>query len=433
MDNMEQLITVDSGVPAAATVPALALELSAGAPPLFPEDNNEPTTGDQLGVTVGKPPIDDKKAAQDANASMLSAFVAGAAAIGAEVARQQIVPGPSPSVPATAPTQPTGSTLTVTASGNISAAGAAFPTTVAACPSPTTAVAPTPAVPGVQPAALHAAPPHDPDEDADDGEDDFNGDYLDPGEFTAWSQALQPVPPTTAPRPAGVAAIQIAAGATQALLQQVVKTEDKKAFDAIASAATAANPAPTPAPAPTKLAGEDVLFSITQIAQWIDQKVQEVRLNTGIAILSNSKAAIPNSYVHEAIRRVSWEANNLPNLGPHELLNMEAAITAHQVYVQGEENYWTAQYNFLGRELERAMIAMRDNFTGGTKAEMENKLIANHPGIRDLRNKYLLAQALCTVLDKMGERFAQMEDGLKRTISFVVSEYQRTNTRSGTR
>jgi hypothetical protein len=413
MDNMEQLITVDSGVPAAATVPALALELSAGAQPLFPEDNNEPTTGDQLGVTVGKPPIDDKKAAQDANASMLSAFVAGAAAIGAEVARQQIVPGPSPSVPATAPTQPTGSTLTVTASGNISAAGAAFPTTVAACPSPTTAVAPTPAVPGVQPAALHAAPPHDPDEDTDDGEDDFNADYLDPGEAGAWSQALQPVPPTTAPRP----------------------ETPKPAADPISAALVAANPGPTSVstPTPVKLAGEDVLSSIQQIAQWIDQKVQEVRLNTGIAILSNSKAAIPNSYVHEAIRRVSWEANNLPNLGPHELLNMEAAITAHQVYVQGEENYWTAQYNFLGRELERAMIAMRDNFTGGTKAEMENKLIANHPGIRDLRNKYLLAQALCTVLDKMGERFAQMEDGLKRTISFVVSEYQRTNTRSGTR
>lgn len=182
-----------------------------------------------------------------------------------------------------------------------------------------------------------------------------------------------------------------------------------------------------------RFGGDDELAHIQQTIANIEQQVQQARFDSGIALLANPQQRDKANYLHECIYRVKWEAQKLYSLGPHELLAMEAALTAHQVWVQGQENYWSGRARLLDTELTRIVFIKRDNYASSTKTESENRLIAAEPQIRLFRNDCLMAQSMATLYKDQGARFAQLEDGIKRTISLAVDEFNRSKFAAGSR
>src|SRR4051812_9169398 len=116
-------------------------------------------------------------------------------------------------------------------------------------------------------------------------------------------------------------------------------------------------------------------------------------------------------------------------MSPHKLCEFESVLTAHQAWVRGVENEGTARDRPLGNELDRVSFKKRDQYTGQKVADKEQKMFAGHEGMRMLRLEYMRAWGMFSLLDGMGDTFKQLEDGIKRTVSFVSDEYRREHFR----
>lgn len=445
--SMESLIKMDAG----------GLELPPGQKSVLPEDN-QPTTGPGLlGTANAATPTAAPQ--MTANHAMLQNLAQGKPAVPAMVPA-----GMSPidalfhpqltTTPAAAPVAPSqpqspattnqlppmipGTPMSVVQTGNGQPAGANFYTNgPAPTAMPTQQAAPvipvTPSQPPAMPAPSVQTFQHV-DHDDDDG---LGEDYeMMDEDFPEVTAALQTAPVVnTPPAPSPVAATSVTppTPTPTAPVTPVPSTPTQApSSDPVMMAVTAIG-TPTsqpPAGTVTSFRNDQDLNRIQQTIAMIESRVRKEYYDLGLALLENPNKRDSNLYIHEVIHWVRWRTLDVINLGPHEVLKLGQALSAHQLYVQSQENYWSARHQLLSKELERIIFIKRENYAdqakGKTKTEMENILIETEPQIRDLRNEYLLAQAMANALENMGERFVQLEDGLKRTITFVVREYERT-------
>lgn len=145
---------------------------------------------------------------------------------------------------------------------------------------------------------------------------------------------------------------------------------------------------------------------------------------TGLALLRCPDAR-PEGVVYDAIYGMRWEPDGLLELGVATLCQYGAALSAHQAWVSGLENEWRARYQNTKREYERALRLGGEATGGKTKQDREEEALRANPDLARVRNQYVLASALHTLLDGIGQRFVQLEDGLKRVIGLAQMEYQR--------
>jgi hypothetical protein len=182
-----------------------------------------------------------------------------------------------------------------------------------------------------------------------------------------------------------------------------------------------------PEPAPKGSFPNDTeLLQGLEVLRSIDEMVVNMRFTLGIALLEDPKRVDINSLVHKAIFHMRYKQGDLMRMSPHELNELECALSAHQVFVQGLENEWAARSRSVGVVMDRVLGTKRRNYEAKTVRDQEELVFSTEPNMQVLRTQFLQAQAMSTLLDKMGERFAQLEDGLKRTITLVQMEYQRT-------
>ncbi len=154
----------------------------------------------------------------------------------------------------------------------------------------------------------------------------------------------------------------------------------------------------------------------------IAQEMAQSDALTGLRALRNKNEWDKQSIVEEAYHMMRWEPNRMFTLAPQRLCEYEMAIAANHAFVQSEEGRWKALYDHLGREFDRVMFIRRESQKGDTKTEKENNLIAVDITIRKFRNDYIVAKAMATYLEKMGEATAVVANGIKRSITFRVEE-----------
>ncbi|MCL2639832.1 MAG: hypothetical protein FWD53_03210, partial [Phycisphaerales bacterium] len=126
-----------------------------------------------------------------------------------------------------------------------------------------------------------------------------------------------------------------------------------------------------------------------------------------------------------------FNPTHLVQMSPRDLCVFENALSAHQTWVQTIENWWTARWEFLGPELSRIFRARRGNYKGDTdkartEKACEDALCAAEPDVEKMRREFVKAKAIAQYLAGLGERYGQLEDGLKRTISQRQFEEKRT-------
>jgi hypothetical protein len=175
---------------------------------------------------------------------------------------------------------------------------------------------------------------------------------------------------------------------------------------------------PAPATAPT--AGDAELAATLAMQQEADQFIRHMKLQMGLALLEDPQQCDPNNMVHHAIHFLRWAPQQ--QLPPEQLNAMEHALAAHQVYVQSEENNWYGRYRQLEEDLKRLVRIKRSNYTGKTEGAKEDAMYAAEPQMVEMRRQFILAQRVSRMLNNMGERFAQMENGIKRTVDHAQAQ-----------
>ena len=146
----------------------------------------------------------------------------------------------------------------------------------------------------------------------------------------------------------------------------------------------------------------------------------------GLVVLEDPKFCDPQNVVHVAIYNMRWNPMGLVRMSAQDLCVYESALSAHQVYVQAQQNEWRAKFEFLGKERERVLREVRGQFRGDTEKAKEDAAIAQNAAVGKLHYEFVEAQAMATFLTDMGDRFSQLEDGLKRLISLRHDEERRT-------
>ena len=179
----------------------------------------------------------------------------------------------------------------------------------------------------------------------------------------------------------------------------------------------------TPAPAP---ASKDI-FDHEALAKQIAGEIDTLRRDFGIDVLENQRACDSNNAVHVAIYNMRHNPMGLIQMPASTLCVYEAALSAHQVHVQSVENYWTVQHQYIGRQMDMVMRKRRGKYKGDTEKDKELAVLENEPDMRQMRSAFLRAQALATFMAGMGQRFAQLEDGLKRLIDYRRDEENRVH------
>jgi hypothetical protein len=191
--------------------------------------------------------------------------------------------------------------------------------------------------------------------------------------------------------------------------------------------ATAPQPQPQSAPPPQSVAPKPTSDN-GDMAMWqqIQAEVTRMKHLLGICAIESPEKADKSNIVHEAIYFMRHNPQELVQKSPEQLNIYEAALSAHQVYVQTVENEWKMKFTYISRERDRALRARRGNYKGDTEKAREDAAIISDPSLKKIHFYFLMAQAISTLLDSLGERFAQLEDGLKRTISMRQDEMRRT-------
>lgn len=193
-------------------------------------------------------------------------------------------------------------------------------------------------------------------------------------------------------------------------------------------------PMPPPLPEATKglferLDGEGDLGDSATVLKQFEQDLAGLRYHIGIAILHDPRNYHPShgNPTHAALWNVKWNTQALMRESPHKLCEYENQLTAHQAWVRGLENEWTARYRLIGNELDRCSYKKRDQYPGQKVADKELKMFSGEKPMRTLRLEYMRAWGMFSLLEGMGDTFKQLEDGIKRTINLVSDDYRRTH------
>jgi len=185
-----------------------------------------------------------------------------------------------------------------------------------------------------------------------------------------------------------------------------------------------ANPVAAP-PVGAGVAGEHKItdedqFDLAEVERKILNAIDRARFELGIKVLDGPDASngeVGNE-VHKAIWNMRFNAAKIINLPVEQLLSFEAALSAHQVFVQSEANRWAVMYEFLGAYIAQIKESRRDTVKGDRVKTVEMQIL-NSPAVRPVYERFLMAKAMAKLHEGLGDRFAQMEDGLKRAIDYV--------------
>lgn len=158
----------------------------------------------------------------------------------------------------------------------------------------------------------------------------------------------------------------------------------------------------------------------------IEGHIKKLQWDTGAVALDNPKAIDLNNVIHVAIYNMRYNPMALVNMTAKDLCVYEAALAAHQVWVQTQETWWSARHLFLGPELSRILRNRRSKYKGDTEKAKEDAVCEHEPEVEALRREFVTAQAISTYLHDFGAKFSQLEDGLKRTINQRQKEEDRT-------
>ena len=285
-----------------------------------------------------------------------------------------------------------------------------------------------------------ASLPPDDDYDAEDVEE---GDGLVVEDDGGFEETPLVPPPVISNRPSQVQPSTVTPPATDPGVNDLINAMQggvNAVCSAIApsAASAAAQPAsppsiptntPTaPAPAPAKdLTGNKEYDDYNKLGTEIFSLQRRLANQLGIVVIEDPKHCDSNNVIHVAIYNMRHNPMGLVNMTAKDLCIFEAALSAHQVWVQSMENEWAARHAYIGREMDRLMRIARTRYKADTEKDRENLVLANEPQMAKLRNDFLKAQAISTYLTEMGKRFSQLEDGLKRLISLRHDEEQRTH------
>ena len=169
--------------------------------------------------------------------------------------------------------------------------------------------------------------------------------------------------------------------------------------------------------------GTDELVNAQLLQASIQQKIDALERDFGLAVLRTPGTLDQSSALHQTIFTIRWRPADLLQLGPHKLVEMESIITAMQVHVLWTENFWRMRNEMLGRAVAAAMIELRGSVSADTVKAKEIQLLKGNPELRQLHNAWTEAHALDHMLRGMGAAFVQLEDGLKRTIDLARLDY----------
>ena len=151
---------------------------------------------------------------------------------------------------------------------------------------------------------------------------------------------------------------------------------------------------------------------------WEEIQAEIVRLQyaTGQIVLDDPSKCDPANAVHVAIWNMRYNTG-LIQMDGNVLCLYEAALSSHQAWVAGIENWWTARYDFLGPELSKILRQRRGKYNGATEKAKEDAVCDNEPDVERLRHEWVKAKAIATYLKGFGDRFAQLENGIKRAVN----------------
>lgn len=178
------------------------------------------------------------------------------------------------------------------------------------------------------------------------------------------------------------------------------------------------------------IAADDELSILQLQKQAVKAHIIKLYEELGVNVMHNPEARKPGNLLHDVVYYMRWQPYVLSTMGAHRLAEYEVVLAAHQVYVASLENRADAHYSMLSREVSR-VIRSRMGDVGATKVkEKEDEVLRQFPEIRKLHGEFQMAQAVHEALKGFGDRFAQLEDGIKRMIDLARMEL--TNDGMGT-
>lgn len=168
---------------------------------------------------------------------------------------------------------------------------------------------------------------------------------------------------------------------------------------------------------------EEIRWS-SALSASINSAINKISYDCGERLLEDRNLYDSTNKLHEAIWMMRWNSDGMVQMAPGQLCSYELVLTAHQVYVQAQENYWSQKYNFMGKEKDRLFREARGSVDAKTEKDKENLLIRTSPNHRNIFAEFRMAEAMHHYLKDFGARFAQLQNGLKRTIDLAIAERQ---------
>lgn len=200
----------------------------------------------------------------------------------------------------------------------------------------------------------------------------------------------------------------------------------------VTPASTTAPPSPPASVSPqSKPAGSyldvvldarDEVQALHMLREATRQRIEQVDRETGIVAYRQRDTWDARNLVHESVHFARWEPQKLFTWPPDKLCQLEPVLAAAQATVQTTENWWKAEFDQLGEELDRIMFVKRERYPGATKTEKENNCLAQDREMRRLRTEYLIAKSIRTYLDGMGKSFEILAYSVKKTIDYRLEE-----------
>lgn len=159
----------------------------------------------------------------------------------------------------------------------------------------------------------------------------------------------------------------------------------------------------------------------------------KLSFDLGIDILSSADHSNfdPESKVHAAIWHLRWNSDQVQTMDIKHLCGFECVLTSHQVYVQSLENKFHAECGFLNKEKDRVFREARKAVNGATEKDKDNLLILNNQKMRALFVDQRVAEYMSQFMNSMGDKFSQMQNGLKRTIDQRSIEVRASSYQAG--
>ena len=169
----------------------------------------------------------------------------------------------------------------------------------------------------------------------------------------------------------------------------------------------------------------------SRIVQWvvdletnISRQIDEAMLRLGVGLLEDPQKRLVGDQVHDAIAYMRWGGSDSDALDVSTLCGFERVLSAHQIYVQSQENFWEQRSNYLGKEKERAFRELRKEASASTEKDKDNETLRTNGAARQLYVAHRVSEAMAKAHFQLGDRFAQLLNGLKRSIDLKLAERQ---------